>query len=161
MNICNGNVQKHRAPLGSKPLQGSLLPPTSSRLSNPDSSTLITERIVYVPRERKCPVFRGNLGVGIEEWVEEGRSCMRARCLSTIDQAYFIYDHLEGEAKHEIKFRSRVDREDPERIFAILQELWVLTVKCSTTRTVLFWENSSKTNLYRNTLIHYWHSWKK
>ncbi|KAK0156415.1 hypothetical protein N1851_000285 [Merluccius polli] len=29
------------------------------------------ERVVYLPRERRCPVFRGSHGIGIDEWVEE------------------------------------------------------------------------------------------
>nr|XP_010776769.1 PREDICTED: uncharacterized protein LOC104951735 [Notothenia coriiceps] len=38
-----------------------------------------SERVLYLPRERKCPVFR--------------------------DQAYFIYDHLESEAREEIRYQ--------------------------------------------------------
>ncbi len=37
------------------------------------------DRFVYVPRERKCPVFRGTVGIGIAEWVDEVRASMRAR----------------------------------------------------------------------------------
>lgn len=92
--------------------------PSTSREAHP------SERIFYIPRERKCPVFRGNSGIGIGDWVEEVRSSMRARYLSPLDQAYFIYDHLEGEAKEEIRYRPRADREDPERLFDILQELY-------------------------------------
>lgn len=82
------------------------------------------DRMVYVPRERKCPVFRGTVGIGIAEWVDEVRASMRARGLTSVDQAYFIYDHLEGEAKNEIKYRSRAEREDPDRILSILQEMY-------------------------------------
>ena len=31
------------------------------------STTLVTERLVLVPRDRKCPVFRGRSGIGLEE----------------------------------------------------------------------------------------------
>lgn len=82
------------------------------------------DRLLYVPRERKCPVFRGTVGLGIAEWVEEVRASMRARGLTFVDQAYFIYDHLEGEAKNEIKYRSREEREDPEKILSTLQEVY-------------------------------------
>ena len=63
------------------------------------------ERLVFVPRDRKCPYFSGKSGVGINEWVEEAQACMRARYLSAIDQAFFLFDHLEGEAREEIKYR--------------------------------------------------------
>ena len=85
---------------------------------------VVTERLVYVPKERKCPVFRGKHGIGIIEWEEEARACMRARHLTTLDQAFFLYDHLEGEAKDEIKYRPREEKEDPEKIIEILQELY-------------------------------------
>ncbi|KAF7227885.1 putative LOC107386907-like protein, partial [Nothobranchius furzeri] len=83
-----------------------------------------TERILYIPRERKCPVFRGNVGIGVTDWIEEVRASLRARYLSPLDQAYFVYDHLEGEAKEEIRYRPRAEREDPECILTILQELY-------------------------------------
>lgn len=44
-----------------------------------------------------------------------------------MDQAYFIYDHLEGEAKDEIRYRTRAEREDPKRILAILQDMYGCT----------------------------------
>lgn len=62
--------------------------------------------------------------MAIVEWVEEVRSCLRARQLSRVNQAFFIYDHLEGEAKDLIRYRPKEDREDPEKVFKILQELY-------------------------------------
>ena len=35
-----------------------------------------------------------------------------------------MFDHLEGEAKEEIKYRSTAEREDPAKILAILEELY-------------------------------------
>lgn len=48
------------------------------------------------------------------------RSGLRARRLATIDKAHFIYDHLIGDAREEIKYRPQQVREDPDRIFEIL-----------------------------------------
>lgn len=62
-----------------------------------------------VPRDRKCPVFNGKTGIGIAEWTEEIRACMRVCHLSVVDQALFIFDHLEGEAREEIRFRPIVE----------------------------------------------------
>lgn len=98
---------------------------TARRLSNSNAPPPVTaERLIYVPRDRKCPTFRGRTGLTILEWVEEVRACMRLRHLSPVDQALFIYDHLEGEAREEIKYRSREEREDPERVLAVLLELY-------------------------------------
>lgn len=51
-------------------------------------STPLTERLILVPRDRKCPIFRGRTGVGLAEWIEE--ACMRARHLGGCDQAFFF-----------------------------------------------------------------------
>lgn len=83
-----------------------------------------TERLVFVPRDRKCPMFRGRSGIGLSEWIEEVQACMRARRLITSDQAFFLLDHLEGEAREELKYRPLAEREDPEKIIAVLQELY-------------------------------------
>lgn len=88
------------------------------------AATAVTERLVVVPRDRKCPMFNGKTGVGLTEWLEEIQVCMRARHLSVPDQALFLFDHLEGEAKEEIKFRSSAERGDPAQVLAILKELY-------------------------------------
>ncbi|KAL2076367.1 hypothetical protein ACEWY4_027368 [Coilia grayii] len=82
------------------------------------------ERLVVIPRDRKCPMFNGKTGMGIAEWVEEVQAGARARHLTGADQAFFIFDHLEGEAKEEIRFRSSAVRKDPEKILAVLKELY-------------------------------------
>ena len=97
--------------------------PTDSQ-NSVSNNPLPIERLFYIPRERKCPTFRGTSGIPVEDWNEEMRATLRARQLRPIDQAYFIYDHLEGEAKDEIRYRPKAEREDPERIFAILQDLY-------------------------------------
>lgn len=89
-----------------------------------EGSRTAIERLVLIPRDRKCPMFRGNSGMNIDEWVEEARACMRARHLAPVDQAFFLVDHLEGEARDEIKYRSDAERGDPEIIIKILQELY-------------------------------------
>lgn len=87
----------------------------------------VAERLIYLPRDRKCPLFRGRTGLSIGEWIEEVYACIRARHLSPADQALFIYDHLEGEARAEIKYRSPAERADPDRILLILKELYGCT----------------------------------
>lgn len=98
--------------------------PSQSATANSSSSRQTSERFVFIPRDKKCPIFRGYLGIGIDDWVEEAKACMRVRHLSTVDQAFFLFDHLEGDAKEEIKYRPKAEKEDPEKIIAILQELY-------------------------------------
>ncbi|KAI2643757.1 Modulator of apoptosis 1 [Labeo rohita] len=98
-----------------------LVPPTDQSAS---ASTALTERFVFIPRDRKCPIFDGRSGVGINEWMEEAKACIRTRHLSVADQAFFLFDHLGGEAREEIRHRSAAERVDPKQIFSILQDLY-------------------------------------
>ena len=86
-----------------------------------------TERMLVVPRDRRCPKFNGRTGIGIAEWVEEVETCIRVHHLSGDDQAFFIYDHLDGEAREEIKHRPPAERSDPGKILQILQGLYGCT----------------------------------
>ncbi|XP_048881375.1 uncharacterized protein LOC125748791 [Brienomyrus brachyistius] len=97
-----------------------------SHFTVPSRGTPVVERLVLVPRDRKCPIFRGRTGIGLMEWLEEVEASMRARHLSMADQAFFLFDHLEGEAKEEIKYRPQ-DRTDPVKIIAVLKELYGCT----------------------------------
>lgn len=85
--------------------------------ANSRDDSLADSRYVFLPRERKCPRFAGNAGAGClgeEEWVEEARKCLNSKFMTLKEQALFLYDHLEGEAKSKIRFRSAVDRDNPE-----------------------------------------------
>lgn len=106
--------------LSSAPLFAAVDPP-------PPTGSSAAERFVFVPRDRKCPKFNGRSGIFFDEWVEEAQACMRLRHLSNIDRAYFLVDHLEGEAREEIRYRSRDEREDPEKIFQALRNLYGCT----------------------------------
>ena len=74
-------------------------PPDPGSVPDPLATpSTVTERLVVVPRDRKCPVFNGKTGIDIREWIEELQACMRVRRLSLLEQAFYIFDHLEGEA---------------------------------------------------------------
>ncbi len=89
-----------------------------------EASTGTIDRFVFVPRDRKCPKFNGKSCIGINEWVDEVQACIRARCIPVADQAFFLFDYLEGEAREEIRHRSATERGDPDKIFAALRELY-------------------------------------
>ena len=101
---------------------------------NPESSsTIVTNAVVppvervYIqaPRERKCARFSGKMSqdaITVEDWVEEARMSLASRFMTSKEQASFLYDLLDGEAKREVKFSSREERENPDSILAILQE---------------------------------------
>lgn len=118
----------------------------ASHSSNPpiSSPAVVTERLVVIPRDRRCPMFNGKSGIGVTEWIDEIQACVRARHLSVADQALFIIDHLEGEAREEIRFRPSVEKDDPARIFSILREMYGHTHSYVTLQQVFFARNNRK-----------------
>lgn len=80
------------------------------------------ERYVYLPRKRKCPRFSGKSTDIL--FVEEARRSLEVCHMSRAEQALFLYDLLDGEAKNEIRFRPSSDRVDPEKILQILTEIY-------------------------------------
>lgn len=79
---------------------------------------LPTERLVCVLREQKCPRFLGKMAVDnmlVEDWIGEARRSLVARAISSLEQALFLYELLDGKAKREIKFSPAADRNDPQR----------------------------------------------
>lgn len=91
------------------------------------------EQAIYLPRERKCSKFSGKGTPSLEEWIEEVESCIRGRYMSELDKAMFVYDHLEGEARTEIKFRPGEIKDNAIEIFAVLHELY----SCSSSYVIL------------------------
>lgn len=92
--------------------------------AGPASPAAPVDRLVFIPRDRKCPMFRGRTGISVGKWAKEVQACMRARHLLPADQAFFLFDHLEGEAKEEIKYRSIEERQDTAQIISILKGLY-------------------------------------
>ncbi|KAG1930011.1 hypothetical protein F2P79_022607 [Pimephales promelas] len=121
----NEKLRQERVPVPPGPVD---VPPGPAYVPPfiPGPSVEVTrpERFVFVPRDRKCPKFNGRVGLGIEEWVEEAEACMRVRHLSDADKAFYLFDHLEGEAREEIRYRPEVERKDPNRIISALRELY-------------------------------------
>lgn len=121
----NALLRQVQAPVG---LSGpdAILPSTSTvpPVTPQPSGAVAPERFVFVPRDRRCPKFNGKSGLSIDEWVEEAQACMRVRYMSNADQAFFLFDHLEGEAREEIRYRSDLERGDPDKIIKALRDLY-------------------------------------
>lgn len=126
MQLKADNERLRREQVAAAPDPAAAGPSTTSAAASLPSiaGAPLVDRLVFLPRDRKCPMFRGRSGMGLTEWLEEVQACMRARHLSAIDRAFFLFDHLEGEAREEIKYRSVEERGDPDKIIAVLQELY-------------------------------------
>lgn len=102
------------------------LPPGGS-LASPNLTAPPVERFVYIQREKRCPHFSGSKSrsdLSICDWIENVESCWRERHMTAREKALFLYDHLEGEAKAAIRFRSFAERENPDTILTILKGLY-------------------------------------
>lgn len=60
----------------------------------------------------------------VEDWVEEVSRSLSVRPVSIAEKALFVYDLLDGEAKTEVKFHPLENRDDPEKIFSILFDMY-------------------------------------
>ena len=96
----------------------------------PDSNSVAPERerVVYLQQDRKCPRFCGNMdsadSLPIEEWIEEVENHVQTKRLTGREKAIFVFNHLDGEARIEIKYQSSLVRDDGDEIFSILRELY-------------------------------------
>ena len=66
------NEHLQQAQASSSPLAPTL---STSPTVHPTSSVPAAERLVFVHRDRKCPIFRGRTGIGLSEWIEEAQAC--------------------------------------------------------------------------------------
>ena len=82
------------------------------------------ERIVYLPKEKKCTVFNGGSSATFYEWLDEINATLVYRSYTGGEKAAYIYEHLGGEAKQEIKYRTPSERANPQSVLAILKEIY-------------------------------------
>lgn len=95
---------------------------------NGQKNRSICLRYVFLTCEHKCPRFSGTMGMGclgVEEWVEEACRWLNTKYMTPTEQALFLYNHLEGEAKSKIRFHPSSDKNDPEQILVMFLETLV------------------------------------
>ncbi len=47
--------------------------------SSSNGNSVVTERLIYVFRERKCPVCEGRIEIPLTDWLEEVKTSMCVR----------------------------------------------------------------------------------
>lgn len=78
---------------------------------------------------------------------------MRVRHLSLSDQAFFLFDRLEGQAREEIKYRPSAERGDSAKIIAVLQEMYGCSESYVALQEAFFPEGNSKGRLCSSPLL--------
>ena len=80
---------------------------------------------VVVQRERTIRRFSGSPDQQVADWVEAARACLGVHGLD------FVLSNLEGAARIEIKCRPAGEREDVEKLFRALEEVYGETLTSS------------------------------
>ena len=87
----------------------------------------VETKTVYISKERKLQKFSGrpvkDTDPSVEEWIED--VTYHIKNISTKEaQIEFLVDHLQGQARDEIRTRSETERNTPDKILTILQDLF-------------------------------------
>lgn len=100
--------------------------PASSAASSVSTSKVITSvEVIYVPKDKKMLMFSGDPGtISYYDWVDEVQNSMNYRQYKEREQAAFLYDHLEGGAKQEIRYSTLEVRRSPTLILEVLKDAY-------------------------------------
>lgn len=114
--------------------------------------------VIYVQQDRKLPSFSGkvdsNDSLTLDEWMEQIRQFAQVRCTTVKERAQFVYDHLEGAARTEIKFLPARQRECMDSIFEALKEVY----GCKHSHIALQRRFYNRRQLEGETLVEFSHS---
>ncbi len=83
-----------------------------------------SERIVYLPKEKKCTTFTGGTSTTFYDWLDELNATLSHRPFTHVEKAAFIYEQLGGEARQELKYQPQAIRSDPDQVLKILKEIY-------------------------------------
>lgn len=119
----NEQLQQQGSPVTSRALS-SPQPEETGVLGDGAAGPRGRERVIYVPKEKKCPVFNEGSCAEFYEWLDEINAVLGYRHFEDTEKAMYIYDHLGGEARQEVRYRSQSERRDPRRILEILKEVY-------------------------------------
>lgn len=92
--------------------------------------------------------------VPLSDWIEDLKSVFEARNFTQAQAADFIWEHLEGEAKQEIKYRPKEIRSSPEGVFEALLEVFGSAQSFTALQRQFFERQQGKTE----TLIEFSHA---
>lgn len=104
--------------------------PSSSGMDNVGSAATEAERggqVVFIQQTEKVSKFSGNLdrsdSLTIEEWIELVEIHIQTKPTEK-EKALWIYNHLEGAARIEVKYLPREEKERVDGIFKVLREIY-------------------------------------
>ena len=79
---------------------------------------------VHVTRERRFDKYSGSDNEDLQEWSSRIKTYVDGHFDKNETKAEFIFDHLDGAAKAEVKFCSTSNKSSPQEIFDILDQVF-------------------------------------
>lgn len=80
---------------------------------------------LLMPSQKRIKSFTGKEGdVLLEDWLCDIHASIASRPLADEDKVHFMFQHLEGAAREEVKLRPECDRNTVEKLVSILQEVF-------------------------------------
>ena len=96
--------------------------------SSPSTTTLGQRSTVYVSRDRRLPKLKGvpreKDDPDVGEWVTDMRAILHSRPMPKREAAEFIFEHLAGDAKKEVRHRPDDVRTDPEELLKVVETVF-------------------------------------
>ena len=86
----------------------------------------------------------------MDDWIEEIQNVMKSRHMNKEETIDFIYSHLTGSAKEEIRYRSNKERRDPTKVLRILSEAFGEKQGITVIQRFSLTENRGRENLFVN-----------
>lgn len=87
----------------------------------------VESKTVYISKDRKLQKFSGHplkdTDPSVEEWVEDVSYHLK-NISGKEAQLEFVYDHLQGQARDEVRTCMEMERDTPDKILQILQDLF-------------------------------------
>lgn len=104
-------------------------PSTSTRVDGREpGGTVEANPVVYVQQDRKLQTFSGRMdhtdSLTLDDWIEQMKCVIQTRGRTEKERAQFIFDHLEGAARTEIKYLPAEQKGSVEKIFDALKEVY-------------------------------------
>lgn len=125
--MASGDVSKDMSALEARLEELSLMVTQQSEQIRRQELRGSIQPAVFIPRDRKVPVFSGTLdktGVNFEEWLDSVKSAFRTWHMSERDQADAVIDYLSGQAKQTVKLLPQHERTDIAKVFESLHRAY-------------------------------------
>ena len=66
-----------------------------------------TPTFLLMPSQKKLPTFSGLAEGKLEDWILDMITAVESRPLSKVEKVDFVFQHLSGPARNEVKFRGK------------------------------------------------------